>query len=532
MKIKNALPKLMAILTAVILMASCEEDIGTIGSEIIGDQDVNATLDDTKTVRSYSRKLVPVQSNELPIYQLGVYNDPVYGTSKVNLLTQLTLNNANPNFNFFPVLDSVVLYIPYFSESTANSEGVNTFVLDSVYGNSPINIEIFESNYFLRDFDPGSGFEDTQNYFTNQNDLFESYQGELIHTISNFVPSNESYLISTTSGINDDDDAEEEEEDVTELIPGIRVRLNEEINQDYWVEKIIEREDTPDLLNNNNFREYFRGLFFKVNGNGDNLVKFNLDDASISLHYTYQTDSNPPSDDIPRTASVFTLGFDAINVNVFENQLTPSIAADLQNPDFTNGEERLYVHGGDGIITLVELFGDDEDGNGVPDELDQMRRDEWLINEANLIFYVDKDAVTGGSQEPERLVLYDLENGSALVDYALDTTEGNEAIDAYTTHLGRLERGSDGNGDFYKIRITNYLSDLINENTDNVPLGLVVSQNVGEPGFQELETPQAPGVNEVPASSVIAHEGTVLHGNASSNESRKLKLQIYYTEPN
>jgi hypothetical protein len=526
MKIKNALPKLMAIFSAIILMASCEEDLGTLGSQIVGDQDVNAVLDDSKTVRSYSRKLVPVQSNELGIYQLGNYTDPVFGNSKVNLLSQLTLNNTNPNFNFFPELDSVVLYIPFFSVLTADTDGVNTYELDSVYGNSPINIEIFESGYFLRDFDPSSGFEQSQKYYTNQGQLFNTFQGDLVHTIPNFVPSNEA--IQTVEFSDDDDDGGDLEPEVTELPPGIRDVLPKE----FWEELIFSREDTPDLLNNNNFRDYFRGLYFKVNGLGDNLVKFDLADAKIDLFYTFQTASQPPNDTIPRTETSLTLSFNAINVNVFENELSPTISADLDAPDFTNGEERLYVRGGDGIISVIELFGEDTDSNGVADELDQLRQDKWLINEANLIFYVDKDEVPGGSQEPERLVIYDLKNGSALVDYSLDTTSGEAAIDSYTTHLGRLQRDSDEKGDFYKIRVTNYISDLIHKDSTNVALGLVVSQNVGEPGYQSLETPQAPGINEVPASSVIAHEGTVLFGNASTNTERKLKLQIFYTEPN
>ena len=57
MKINNALPKLLVVLLAIVLMASCEEEIGTIGSEVIGDQDVNATLDITSTIRSYSKEV-------------------------------------------------------------------------------------------------------------------------------------------------------------------------------------------------------------------------------------------------------------------------------------------------------------------------------------------------------------------------------------------------------------------------------------------------------------------------------------------
>lgn len=41
-----------------------------------------------------------------------------------------------------------------------------------------------------------------------------------------------------------------------------------------------------------------------------------------------------------------------------------------------------------------------------------------------------------------------------------------------------------------------------------------------------------PSIKEVPSSSVISPEGTVIYGNATSNQEKKLKLQIYYTEPN
>ena len=56
----------------------------------------------------------------------------------------------------------------------------------------------------------------------------------------------------------------------------------------------------------------------------------------------------------------------------------------------------------------------------------------------------------------------------------------------YTTHLGRLVRDSDGKGDYYKLRITNHLSSLIHQDSTNVNLGVIVSQNVAVPNFQEV----------------------------------------------
>jgi len=526
MKINNALPKLLVVLSAFVLMASCEEEIGTIGSEVIGDQDVNATLDITRTVRSYSKKLQAVQTNGLQLNQLGLYNDPIYGMSKVNLLAQVALETPNPSINFLPQLDSVVLYIPYFSEEITDDLGESSYVLDSIYGNTPMNISMFESNYFLRDFDPNSGFEDVQGYFSNQNNLFESFKGELIYSLTDFLPSTDSY----TETIFEQDDAGEDTSENSVVAPGIRVKLPEA----FFLDKILNMEGTPELLNNNNFREYFRGLFFEVEGTDTNLLKFDMTAAKIDIYFTSQFD-DPETIDPTREDKKITLLFDAINVNVFENQLNGQIQSELLSQNQGNGEEKLYVRGGEGITTVVSLFGDDTDGNGVADELDEIRQNNWLINEANLIFYVDKDAIADGYQEPERLILYDIDNGRLLTDYNLDTTSGeSEQVDAYTTHLGRLVRDSDGKGDYYKLRITNHLSSLIHQDSTNVKLGVIVSQNVAVPRFQEVLTivPNIDYSEQVPSSSVMSHQGTILHGNTSADLTKRLKLQIYYTDSN
>ena len=527
MKINNALPKLLVVLSAIVLMASCEEEIGTIGSEVIGDQDVNATLDITRTIRSYSKKLQAVQTNGLQLNQLGLYNDPIYGMSKVNLLAQVALETPNPSINFLPQLDSVVLYIPYFSEEITDDLGESSYVLDSIYGNTPMNISIFESNYFLRDFDPNSGFEDIQSYYSNQNDLFESFKGELIYSLTDFLPSTESY----TETIFEQDDAGEGTSENSFVAPGIRVKLPEA----FFREKILNMEGTPELLNNNNFREYFRGLFFEVEGTDTNLLKFDMTAAKLDIYFTSQFDK-PGTRNRTREEKKITLLFDAINVNVFENELNGQIQSELLSQDQQNGEDRLYVRGGEGIAAVVSLFGDDADGNGVADELDEIRQNNWLINEANLIFYVDKDAITDGAQEPERLIIYDIDNGRLLTDYSLDTTSGeSEQVDAYTTHLGRLVRDSDGKGDYYKLRITNHLSSLIHQDSTNVKLGVIVSQNVAVPNFQQVQNTNAitrDYTEQVPSSSVMSDQGTILHGNTSADLTKRLKLQIYYTDSN
>jgi hypothetical protein len=59
------------------------------------------------------------------------------------------------------------------------------------------------------------------------------------------------------------------------------------------------------------------------------------------------------------------------------------------------------------------------DNNGVADELETIRKNGWLINEANLVFHVDGDALTNGFVA-NRIYLYDFQNNRPIFDYVTD----------------------------------------------------------------------------------------------------------------
>src|SRR5690606_22066697 len=210
----------------------------------------------------------------------------------------------------------------------------------------------------------------------------------------------------------------------------------------------------------------------KVDSPTDNgsLFIFDVTKAFVSIFYSFDNETDPNT----RDNATFRLNMNAISVNTFENQLPQQIQTAIENPNIQTGDENLYLRGGDGIISVVELFGKDNDNNGVADELETLRDKKWLINEANLIFYVNQDIMVGGDTEPERIIIYDLKNSNVLADYNFDTTNGLEAADAFTIHYGKLQKGSDGNGQYYKMKITNHISNLINKDSTNVPLGIVV----------------------------------------------------------
>lgn len=514
MSIQKLFLKVGTVLFFILAMASCQEDFSTIGSEIIGTESPNGILDDSQTVISYSKKLTPVQSNRLPAYQMGIYNSPVYGKSQVNFLTQLMLESNDPKFGDSARVDSVFVYVPFFSTSTT-VDSVTTYTLDSIYGSAPISIKISESNYFLRNADPQGNFQDVQAYYSNEGPVFQEYLGQQLALVEEFVPSPNGYVFN------------EGETDEEKLAPALRVQLPNE----YFQEKILDKEGSEELRNNNNFKNYLRGIYFQVSSlsqNG-NLFLFDPNNAYVSIYYSFAKADDPEE----RDHKNFKLRFGGVKVNTFANDpLPPAIQTAVSNPNDVQGEENLYLRGGDGIISVVELFGEDLDNNGVADELELLRAKKWIVNEANLIFYVDQDLMAGGSAEPERIMIYDLKNSNVLQDYLIDPTGSQPAANAFTGHFGKLQRGSDGKGQYYKLKITAHISNLINKDSTNVPLGIVVSQNVTNRTTQKLLTPLEPEIKEVPSGHVVSPKGTILHGNASPNAEKRLKLQIYYTEPN
>lgn len=515
MKNLNPLYKFFGFLFVALSLISCEEEFSPVGSEIIADPNFEFDLYDEATVVAYSRRAFPVQTNNLPVYQLGVYNDPVYGITEASILSQVTMDQTNPSFGANPEIQKVTLSIPYFSTSEGTGDET-IYSLDSVYGYAPIKLSVYESNFFLRDYDPDSGFDEPQKYYSNQSSLFQNFLGEQLFETDNFIPSN------TPEIINPGEDDEET------LAPRLRIELDEDALA-FFTEKIIDKEGSDVLLNNTNFKNHFRGLYFIAEALSDqgNLSILDLTNASIEIVYEEDDD-----DDGERVESTFNLSLGGINVNTFENNFPSEIENTLNNPN-TSGEANLYLKGGAGAMTVIELFGDDSSGNSVPDELEDLRSKEWIINEANLTFKVNKSAVSGGSTEPERIFLYDLNNNTVLLDYQLDNnTPASDILNYKTSHLGRLERDANDNGESYKLRITNHLSNLINKDSTNVKLGLVVSQNINVISSQALQNTMPPGIENIPTTSVISPEGTVLHGSNPDNSDNKIKLNIFYTEIN
>ena len=195
-QMKHNLSKLLTVGLVISLFFACEKEFSEIGSGIVGDPNIEIKYQ-AYPAKTYNKRITPFQSNGLPKNFLGYYNDPVFGSTSVHFLAQLTPKNYNVSFGDNPVLDSVVLTIPY-----AVKKKDDLYTIDSLYGEHPVKLSIFKNNFLLRDFDPNSDLDESQRYFSdgslsstvqlNTSDL----EGELLYTTSNFFPSNEEIILT------------------------------------------------------------------------------------------------------------------------------------------------------------------------------------------------------------------------------------------------------------------------------------------------------------------------------------------------
>lgn len=534
----NSLKSLLLLAIILVATIACDKDFSNIESDINGVK--NFETDSWKfPMVSYTNKITPddatgIQSNNLPSNILGVYKDQnsEFGTTSANVISQVVPTVFNPDFGTNPEIQSVILNIPYFSTLIEKDEdGNSTYELDSIFGdqNAPFKLSIYQSNYLLRDLDPASDFEETQSYYSNQDNLFTTQELQLLYQTDNFIPSAiETHILDSDNEI------------IERIAPSLRIDLNNPQNnpefasEQFWKNLILDNQDSPVLSNRNNFTEFFRGLIFKVEQLGSNdgnliVLNFAANSANVTIDYT----NDEVEEDDNTNLTTYKLNFNGIRANTFTTNLT------LPTSDQTVGDDNLFLKGGDGSMGSITLFdGTVENENGETVNaytFFKEKKDKWIINEANLVFYVNQTMLQG--DEPERLMLYDLKNNVPVIDYFLDgSTNTTEPLKSKIRHSEPLERDSDDKGVKYKFRITEHVNNLLLRDSTNVKLGLFPSLNVNLSQEAKIEGMEDDTddttINVVPVSSILYQKGTILYGSKPGlPEGQRAEFEIYYTEP-
>ncbi|MGB5236553.1 MAG: DUF4270 family protein [Flavobacteriaceae bacterium] len=591
-----------AVLVGMMLMMSCQEDGTTLGVGVIDETPFRTDIQEFD-VFAFNKGITSVQTNKLPLYQLGNFVDPLYGRTEGRITTQVGLAGGvgNPTFGVFSQdtedsassdgnentivenerITDVFLYIPFLQNPAGDRDGdgvadefdldaedpnsdsdgdgvsdnqerlngtnplnpdtdgdginddedddtaTNVFPvtrdLDSIYGNreAPFNLKVEHSTFFLRDLDPDAGFLENQEYYSSAQ-FSPDFVAEVLFEGPVDISTEEILIFKE-----DDPDTEDVDESLEidqRLQPGIRVALD----NTFFQEKILDNEGKSQLLSQANFTNFFRGIHLSVSD--DIFILLDLTDANIRINYEY--DALDEGSAITRNnnyvLTVLTGGGTApINGNAVNTLISDALPPEIGNSlDINENASSIYLKGGPGTFAEVQLF---EPSNG-ESVINQIKENNWIINEANIVFYVDRNALdaAGITEEPPRLFLYNADTNTALYDI----TQGNE-----TSLIGRIDSNYGGSletendkGVKYKVKITNYINDIIVRDSANATLALVVTADIGNPITIDAMLNDT-NEKELPVANTMTPLSTVLVGsNVPDSDERKMKLEIFYTE--
>ena len=534
----------LLVMSGVIFFTACERDYNTIGVDIVDDGSTNIKKI-SFDVKAYNRKLSAVRTDGLSGYQLADYQHPVFGAQTASFASQLSFSGSNPTFGDTSqanedasadnqeneTVTAVYLHLPFYSSlksDTINDQSSNPkdYKLDSVFGNvnATFTLKVNEYTKYLRSQDPESNFQQAKEYFSNEDpSAFIStvlFEGD---TIIN--PSELLYF-------NTEDDPNTPDEDESE-VPSERLapRLRIPLDKQFFQTKIIDNEGKSPLLSANNFQEFLRGIYVSMETpNNDLAMLLDVPNGYVEIHYQYDDTDSEGGAIVSEKAVKLSLSASTTNkVNYLSQDPYPQQIADQFN---NQDASRLYIQGGAGSIVEVDI------SNGSGDALNQLQEAKskgWLINEASLVFYVDESATNQGSSTtlPKRIYLYDYNNQRQLIDYTVDLSQ-NTGVDStsYTIFDGRLDEGN-SIGPRYKFRITNYINNIIRNDSLNIKLGLSTTNSILNAANVSAILESDARLIKVPQASIPNFQGTVLYGNnvPDSESDKKLKLEIYYTEP-
>lgn len=413
-------------------------------------------------------------------------------------------------------------------DTTNPNQGATVYDVDSLIGSykNAFKIKIQEMNYYLRDFDPNDNFESRQKYF-NDNNTLKNFVGEVLFDDEIIIDKNEMVIYKEDDP--ETTDVDESEQVDERLSPRIRIPLS----SDFFQSKIINKEGSIDLKNRDNFNLFFKGIHIEAYNFIDPLMMIlDLNAAELVINYDYNkynkngTDDDLTDDTIDRESKSFKLTFNGNRINLIKKD---EFSSDIiSNINSSENLSKIYLKGGQGLMAEIDLFRDSQ-GN---DLLDDIKSRQWLINEANLKFYVDRETIdlNGGLIEPYRIFLYDIETREPLADYFIDNTQGPLNSDNKTIHGGSLEIDSDGKGVMYKIRISEHVKNIVRNDSLNKKLGLVLSSSITNLFSTELKSLSE--FNYIPQSSVVNPLGIVIHGPnpEDHNYDKRLNLEIFYSQ--
>ena len=502
-----------------------------------GDQDDVNIIPENETIKEVYLE-IPFFSNTDDSDNDGVIdlfdadpNDPASNSDNDNLTdiveSQLGLNPLSEDSDEDGILD-------HDDNDNQNYDSENrVYEIDSIYGNrdSEFNLQVHELTYYLNNLDSNDNFESAQIYYSNRDYYDEGYIGETLFNGQIKLNFGEVRL-----NFAEDDLASEDIDETTLIETRLSPRLRIPLNKNFFQKNLIELEGTNFLLDDATYQKRMRGIIIRGDNFSDNLyMLLDIQNAEINVKYVFddyntQGTLDDLSDDIIEKRErnlTLTLGNTRINSlknSAFNSAIKNRIEASLNNQP----TDKLFVQSSR-LHGKIRLFSNENPE--VNEILNNIREEKLLVNQANLIFYVDPETITE-EITAQRIYLYNFKNGLPISDYIIDLSTSNFGTNSNkSTFGGILELSEDGKPYLYKFNLTNHITNIIKNDSLNYDLGLAITGNIENPFTIKAKTSEEGLDIDYPLSATLNPLGTVLVGSHpdSTSVNKKVKLELIYS---
>lgn len=506
---------------------SCEKDFTDIGSNVISNTKFNTdvfTVDISAENSSVERVLSDNITLESGQYLLGVYASADYEKIEASIVSQVSIisglkvidSTYGADTTVVSKIDTVFIKLPYQATLEDFTSLGPQYSLDSIIGDKTkaFNLNVYQSDTYLSLLNPLDPSK-VNSYFSDFD--FQKKGSELNDELNlQFIPNENDTVIyvkrwtSNNVLITTDTVKFVNSTNAAIPIPFAAIPLNE----DKIKELFIDKYESSEFESQDAFNDYFRGLIIEASGSEGSLISFNFNNTvtdlnpSVEIYYTNTVLNDQTGDTIKTFRKNHSFPLSGIRTNPFkmEDKVYP-----------VNNE--IKIQGTAGSEAKIDLFGADLDNNGIADKIEELRANNWLINDASLTFYINQSVDTLSA--PFRLYLY--KNDETNVLNPVFTQIKDATSEASFGGLGGfLERDANGKKEKYTFKITDYISDLLSGESNYSPtLKLKV--------FNPTDAPSSL-LDTILTNDSWNPRAITLFNESLSNGDKRAQLKISYSE--
>lgn len=394
---------------------SCKEDPNSTGLELLPGSDLKdvGQVVEKESISAYTENDELLRTDEPNYNVFGTFNDPVFGKTTAQLAVQLRLPGY-PGFDETTQVDSLVLYLLYkeFYGDTTTLQSLKVY-------------ELVEDVYLDTTDVTGSGD-------------YPYYQDVDLKALAsaNVIGELDFYPVFRMDSTETDT-----------LVQELAIKIDQSL-----AERLV-KADSLDMVNNDVFLDFFKGLYIESQDVGEGGALLSLytlaGGSNLTLHYTQVIDTV----ETDSLSFSYRINTNSARISSFTHDYSTTVFADqlVEHPD--TPDSLIYLQTLGGLRTKIDI-----------PNLDTWKDStDFIINKASIVFQVDTVASDYNNYKvPSALVLRAIDGEKTEEEDGYLYLPSDFAVSS-ALYGGRFN-AEDAT---YKFNITHHLQDIIDGEVTN-----------------------------------------------------------------